>query len=253
MIVYVLPANPIGPGSIYGATRYTSVTSAPTSCSPKKRSGTLEAFLSRERGGAVAAPRPGTSVAFVDPMLSALDGPVTWLPSRDLPVMIGRADRLGAAAEADFRAEALPGLASIHIDAAGRQHAVIKSRARRVTICIDGAPIAVAPARVTFKMTTLTGLFAAQRNVTALREIFADQPAGAPTWTTTALEKRDALIALDAHFNDASHREVAVLIFGAEKVQAEWVADGCELKDYVRRCRNRGLRYMQGGYRRLLR
>ena len=72
-------------------------------------------------------------------------------------------------------------------------------------------------------------------------------------WTRTALEKRDALIALDAHSNNFSHREVAVIIHGDAKVDGEWVADGCELKDYVRRCRTRGVRYMQGGYRRLLR
>jgi hypothetical protein len=81
-----------------------------------------------------------------------------------------------------------------------------------------------------------------------------DDPAPTPAeWTTTSLEKRDALIALDAQFNGATHRDVATMIFGAAKVDAEWVADGCELKDYVRRCRTRGVRYMQGGYRRLLR
>jgi len=167
--------------------------------------------------------------------------------------MEAQADRLGIPAEADFRADALPGLVSIHIDSAGLQHVVIKSKSRRVTIRVHGALVAVAPARVTFEITTLAGLFAAQRSITTLREIFSDKPASAPGWTTTALEKRDALIALDAHFNDASHREVAVLIFGPDRVQAEWVADGCELKDYVRRCRSRGLRYMQGDYRRLLR
>jgi hypothetical protein len=72
-------------------------------------------------------------------------------------------------------------------------------------------------------------------------------------WTITALEKRDALIALDADCNGASHREVAVMIYGPAKVDAEWVADGCDLKDYVRRCRTRGVRLMEGGYRRLLR
>ena len=36
--------------------------------------------------------------------------------------MAARADRLGTAADADFRADALPGPTSIHVDAAGRQH-----------------------------------------------------------------------------------------------------------------------------------
>src|SRR5690554_6245753 len=111
---------------------------------------------------------------------------------------------------------------------------------------IRGALVPASAVQITFEIASLAGLFAAQRNVSKLHEIYVDKPVSPPKWTPTALEKRDALIALDAHFNHSSHREVAVLIFGGDKVNAEWVADGCELKDYVRRCRNRGLRYMQG-------
>lgn len=167
--------------------------------------------------------------------------------------MPARADRLGAAADADFRADAFSVLASIHVDAAGRQHVVIKSGGSRLTISIRGAAVAVAPTRVTFEMTSLAGLFAAQRNIALLQELLEEASPSASAWSVTGLEKRDALIALDAHCNGASHREVAVIIFGSEKVNAEWIADGCDLKDYVRRCRGRGVRYMQGGYRRLLR
>jgi hypothetical protein len=113
--------------------------------------------------------------------------------------------------------------------------------------------VAVAPARVTFELTGLAGLFAAQRNVATLQLLFDHASPPVADWTTTALEKRDALIALDAHCNGASHRDVALVMFGPAKVNAEWVADGCDLKDYVRRCRSRGIRLMQGGYRRLLR
>lgn len=189
----------------------------------------------------------------MDPLLPVLEAPVTWLPSSELPVMAARADQLSTGLEADFRADTLPGLASIHVDAFGHQHVVIKSGSRRVTICFRGAPVAVAAARVTFEMPGLAGLFAAQRNVAALQHLF-DGVAPAPAdWATTALEKRDALIALDADYNGDSHRDVAIMIYGAAKVDAEWIADGCELKDYVRRCRTRGVRLMQGGYRRLLR
>lgn len=183
--------------------------------------------------------------------MTAPDAPVTWIANSNLPAMIARADR--SASDADFRADALSAVASIHVDAVGHQHIVIKSGSRRVTVSIRGAAVAVAPARITFEMTNLAGLFSAQRNIALLRELLEDRAIAVSAWSVTGLEKRDALIALDAHFNDASHREVAVLIFGPDKVEAEWIADGCELKDYVRRCRNRGLRYMQGGYRRLLR
>ena len=189
----------------------------------------------------------------MDPLLPVLKAPVTWLPSNELPFMAARAHRLRTGPDADFRVDTFPGLASIHIDALGGQHVVIKSGSRRVTICFHGAPVAVAPARVTFELAGLAGLFAAQRNVAALRLQFDHTPPVAAEWTTTAIEKRDALVALDAHCNGASHRDVALMIYGSAKVDAEWVADGCELKDYVRRCRTRGVRLMQGDYRRLLR
>jgi hypothetical protein len=189
----------------------------------------------------------------VNPLLPVLEAPVTWLPSSELPVMAAHADQLSSGPDADFRADAFPGLASIHVDAVGRQHVVIKSGTRRVTICFRGAPVAVAPAKVTFELTGLTGLFAAQRNVAALQRLFDGAPTALSDWTTTALEKRDALIALDAYCNAANHRDVAVMIYGTAKVAAEWVADGCDLKDYVRRCRTRGVRLMEGGYRHLLR
>ena len=248
-----LSAMPIGPGNSCAAIRPISAIIASTGLPRSSLSGMPVASSSHEPGGAAAAPRPGTSTPFVDPRLPVLEAPVTWLPSSELPVMAARADQLRTGPDADFRADAFPGLASIHVDAVGRQHVVIKSSSRRVTICFRGAPVAVAPARVTFEMPGLTGLFAAQRNVAALQGMLDDAPMAFADWGITALEKRDALIALDAYCNGASHRDVAILIYGAAKVDAEWVADGCDLKDYVRRCRSRGVRLMEGGYRGLLR
>lgn len=178
---------------------------------------------------------------------------MTWLADANLPLLSGRADRLGSTGHADFRAEDFSALRSVHVDAAGRQHIVLKSRNSHVTVCIRGAAVAVAPACVTFEMRGLAHLFAGQRNIALLQDLVEHGPASASAWTVTGSEKRDALIALDAHCHGASHRDVALLIFGPERVQAEWIADGCELKDYVRRCRSRGVRYMQDGYRRLLR
>jgi hypothetical protein len=167
--------------------------------------------------------------------------------------MDARADRIGTPIDADFRVDAQSALASIHVDAAGRQHVVIKSGRSHLTISIRGAAVAVAPARVTFEITSLAGLFAAQRNIAVLQELLEEASQSASVWSVTGLRKRDALIALDAHCNGANHREVAVIIFGRDKVEAEWIADGCDMKDYVRRRLSCGVRYMQGDYRRLLR
>lgn len=72
-----------------------------------------------------------------------------------------------------------------------------------------------------------------------------------PIWTAQARKKRDAIIALDGRAAGASHREVAIVIYGQAKVERDWRAPG--LRDLVRRDLDRGLKLAMGGYRELLR
>jgi hypothetical protein len=51
----------------------------------------------------------------------------------------------------------------------------------------------------------------------------------------------------------ASHREIAQMLFGRERVAAEWCARGRPLRYKVRRTVHRGYDLMEGGYRKLLR
>jgi hypothetical protein len=66
----------------------------------------------------------------------------------------------------------------------------------------------------------------------------------------TALLELHTLQALDATLADASMRETAAGLFGAEAVIADWYADG-GLRSRVRRLVRRGQSLMRGGYRRL--
>jgi hypothetical protein len=61
------------------------------------------------------------------------------------------------------------------------------------------------------------------------------------------------LRALDGSLAGASHRQIAVTLFGEAQVEAEWCAAGRPLRDKVRRTINRGRFLMQGGYCSLLR
>jgi hypothetical protein len=73
-------------------------------------------------------------------------------------------------APADFRADALPGLASIHVDPSADSMSLSSPR-RRVTICFRGRRWR-RPGQVTFELTGLAALFAAQRNVATLQLLF---------------------------------------------------------------------------------
>jgi len=122
---------------------------------------------------------------------------------------------------------------------------------------VGGAPVAVAPVRLTFGMRGLDELFAAQGSIGIFRELWETRSGGSPDsepgWAITRQELRDAVIALDAQCAGASYRQTAELIYGLERVKKEWLGSGCALKDEIRRTRARGVRLMMGGYRQFLR
>lgn len=61
------------------------------------------------------------------------------------------------------------------------------------------------------------------------------------------------LMALDGHLAGVSHREIAVAMFGLERIKRDWGDPGEHLRDTVRRAIARGLVLMNGGYRTFLR
>jgi len=60
------------------------------------------------------------------------------------------------------------------------------------------------------------------------------------------------LRALDGRRAGASYRDIAVVLFGPERVAKDWGDDGDHLKNHVRRLVKRGEVLVNGGYRRLL-
>jgi hypothetical protein len=60
------------------------------------------------------------------------------------------------------------------------------------------------------------------------------------------------LHALDASLAQQSHREIAISMFGAERVLREWSDPRESLRDHVRRAVRSGRDFMEGGYRQLL-
>lgn len=61
------------------------------------------------------------------------------------------------------------------------------------------------------------------------------------------------LRALDGHLAGASHRQIAIALWGERRVAEEWSDPRRNLRDQVRRAVHRGCRLMAGGYRRFLR
>jgi hypothetical protein len=61
-----------------------------------------------------------------------------------------------------------------------------------------------------------------------------------------------SLRVLDGRVAGASYREIAITLFGRDRISEDWNATGHHLKNRIRRAAQRGNFLMQGGYRKLL-
>ncbi|MCC7483309.1 MAG: DUF2285 domain-containing protein [Hyphomicrobiales bacterium] len=61
-----------------------------------------------------------------------------------------------------------------------------------------------------------------------------------------------SLRVLDGRLAGASYREIAVALFGPDRVNKDWNGPGDHIKNRIRRAAQRGAVLMQGGYRALL-
>ena len=176
---------------------------------------------------------------------------IVWLAEAGIPVLYATA-RTDATQSADVDVTALPALQHILIDAESRQHLVLRAHGVILQIEVDGADVIQGPVILEFRVHS-------QLRRSGLQLIMMDRFLSGtaprspprPIWTAQARKLRDAIIALDGRAAGASHREVAIAIYGQAKVESEWGPAG--LRDLVRRDLDRGLKLAMGGYRDLLR
>ena len=169
-----------------------------------------------------------------------------------MPVLHATA-RAGTAQSAGIDVTALPGLQHILIDANAHQHLMLRAHGVVLQIKVDGADVTRGPVNLEFHVPHQRVRRAGHQLIMMDRFLSGTAPKypAKPIWTLRARKLRDAIIALDGRAAGASHREVAVVIYGQPKVEREWTPAG--LRDLVRRDLDRGLKLATGGYRDLLR
>jgi hypothetical protein len=147
---------------------------------------------------------------------------------------------------------ALPALQLILIDNASRQHLVLRAHGVILQVVVDGAEVVHGPVVLGFHIDSQ--LRRSGHQLIMMDRILsgtAPRSPPKPVWTPQARKLRNAVIALDGRAAGASHREVAIAIYGQAKVASEWGPAG--LRDVVRRDLERGLKLAAGSYRHLLR
>ena len=179
-----------------------------------------------------------------------------WLPESGVSTLSAVANEPTNVANAPQESvfiPALPSVAHILIDAAGRQHVVLRGNRAAIQLTITGADIATHPIALTILVPGIAAIGRACDQLETLRRILSPAqsrfPAD-PAWTTRTINLRDALITFDGRRTGASHREIATFIYGASKVAEDWDAG---LRERMQRHYNRAAALVAGGYRDFLR
>lgn len=169
--------------------------------------------------------------------------------------LTAEASRSVAWRELEFEARQLALIAHLHLDALGRQHLILKGTTAQVVLHISGPLVTTGPVHIRLLIDGLAALDHAVGLLSALSHLIhgarpslvTDRPG-----RVEALKLRDALIALDGEQAGATRREIATVIYGADRVAEEWREPSGRLKAVIKRDVLRGRRLVAGGYRQLV-
>jgi hypothetical protein len=201
-------------------------------------------------------PRRGASVAFADAGLPAERAHPLWLPETGAARLHFTAEHIGEGAgdRLGLRISAFANVEHVLFDAAGRQHAVLRSGGRSVQFVITGANAIIAPVALSIVLRRCRDIGCTVKELMELKVMLSAKPSKAgvtPPWTAETMRLRDALIALDGHRAGATLREIAIVIYGRERIDRDWPGNGLERR--LRRDLQRGRALCSAGYRDLIR
>jgi hypothetical protein len=178
-----------------------------------------------------------------------------WLPDAGASTLIGVTEPAYGSSKRNERIflPSLPSLEHVLVDVTGRQHVVLRANQASIQLTIEGADLTSRPAAITLLVPGFDRIAAARGQLDLLDRVLSPNRAPSsvlPRWTTRTRNLRDALITLDGRRAGASHKEIAILIYGAENVTTDW---GVGLRQRMQRHYSRGAALAAGGYRDFLR
>jgi hypothetical protein len=132
----------------------------------------------------------------------------------------------------------------------GEEFILLRDSSTAVTLKCRGCPLARAPVILTLQ-NRLSAPDAYAKAVSCLADLLL-RPANDPSRTRRRLLFRDALIALDGKCIGASYRDIAIAVYGLERVVAEWAGASRWMKDHICRAYAKGEQLRDGGYLHLL-
>lgn len=185
------------------------------------------------------------------PDIDARSANVFWSPAHFATILHMHAvstDARSNMAPFDLRQQTCP--ASLLFAADSTQHLLFHGRGHGIQLAVSGASL-LEPVHLLADPVFNVG--EARQRLEALAR-FNDFVAGLPPPVgRKAMRLGKILQALDGSLAGAPHRDIAVALFGTERVEADWNDPGQNLRDRVRRAVKRGRDLMSGGYLKFLR
>ena len=140
--------------------------------------------------------------------------------------------------------------ASIGVD--GRLLVLMKGHGHHIPLEIHGLAVPTSSFAPVFEIDGFKDLGAQTESLKRLQR-FTEPPANKASAPFGADERlHHALIALDESLKGKTYRQIAIAIFGEQRVAEEWLGPSQFLKDRTRRLVAKGRELMLGGYRDLL-
>jgi hypothetical protein len=129
---------------------------------------------------------------------------------------------------------------------------LLKGQGAHVALELHGTTVLTRPSRLVFELDGLDDLNGQTEQLKTLQRFTRLQTASARSPFATDERLYHALVALDESMAGKTYRQIAIAIFGEQRVAEEWVGASQFLKDRTRRLVAKGHELMTGGYRDLL-
>jgi len=197
----------------------------------------------------------GRSAPFADPSLTAPQARHVWLPDAGASTLLGVTEPAYASSKRNGRIflPSLPSLEHVLIDATGRQHVVLRANQASIQLTIEGADLTTRPVAITFLVPGFGRIVEVRNQLDLLDRVLSPNRTPSslrPRWTTRTMNLRDALITFDGRRAGAGNKDIAIFIYGAEDVAADWDVG---LRQRMQRHYSRAEALAAGGYRAFLR
>jgi hypothetical protein len=144
---------------------------------------------------------------------------------------------------------------TVYVDSDGTQHVLFSKAGRALQLAVRGAPIAVLD-RLSADIPRPGNVATTQlRSIKQLTDLQAHHDLRPQLYPPHGQGRRliEILQALDGKLLGASHRDIAVALYGAARVDKDWAGQNRQMRDKVRKTIARGLELMGGGYKQFLR